>query len=208
MEIFTFGDKNAENVLVQPVDEHELSAIENEMKQIAELTDKSFKLLAFKVDSWNDDLSPWKAPAVFGKDDFGGGADITLRNITALCTDKSKNYYLGGYSLAGLFSLWASYNTDTFMGVAAVSPSVWFSGFSEFMQSKKICTDSVYLSLGDREEHTRDPLMSTVGDCIRTDFELLKSQGVHCILEWNKGGHFKDADLRTAKGFAWLLSST
>ena len=35
---------------------------------------------------------------------------------------------LGGYSLAGLFALWASTQTDLFYGVAAASPSVWFPG--------------------------------------------------------------------------------
>ena len=26
------------------------------------------------------------------------------------------------------------------------------------------------------------------------------------VLEWNSGGHFKDADIRTAKAFSWLLN--
>ena len=29
--------------------------------------------------------------------------------------------------------------------------------------------------------------------------------GIPCVLEWNKGNHFKNPDLRTAKAFAWLL---
>ena len=32
------------------------------------------------------------------------------------------------------------------------------------------------------------------------------SNGVDCILEWNQGNHFKDADLRTAKAFSWVLN--
>ena len=27
---------------------------------------------------------------------------------------------------------------------------------------------------------------------------------VNCCLEWNKGNHFKESDLRTAKAFAWI----
>ena len=40
---------------------------------------------------------------------------------------------------------------------------------------------------------------------IKDIFELL-SQGTDCVLEWNEGNHFKEPDLRTAKGFAWLLN--
>ena len=65
---------------------------------------------------------------------------------------------------------------------------------------------SIYLSLGDKEEKARNPRMARVGDCIRRQHELLISQGIHTTLEWNSGNHFKDAGLRMAKGFAWLLN--
>ena len=122
-----------------------------------------------------------------------------------LCGDKSKSYYIGGYSLAGLFALWAAYQTDTFDGVAAASPSMWFPGFADYMKENEIRTDTVYLSLGDKEEKARNPVMATVGDRIREAHALLKEQGANCILEWNKGNHFKDTDLRTARAFAWVL---
>ena len=201
---YEFGDVNADTVLIQPVDEYDLSGIENEVSLIAGSHDKSFRLIAVKVDNWNTDLSPWKAPAVFGKEDFGSGAEETLAEILKLCADKTKTYYIGGYSLAGLFALWAAYQTDVFSGVAAASPSLWFPGFTEFMKMNEIRTDTVYLSLGDREEKTRNPVMATVGDRIREAYVLLKECGVNCILEWNEGNHFKDADLRTAKAFAYL----
>ena len=156
---------------------------------------------------WNNDLSPWEAPAVFGKESFGSGASEMLGRLLGLCDDRSKTYYIGGYSLAGLFALWAAYQTDVFKGVAAASPSVWFPGFAEYMEKNEIRTGTVYLSLGDREEKARNPVMAPVGDRIREAHALLKERGVNCILEWNEGNHFKDPDLRTAKAFAWVLSS-
>ncbi len=48
--------------------------------------------------------------------------------------------------------------------------------------------------------------MATVGDRIREAHGILTGRGVDCILEWNEGNHFRDADVRTAKGFAWLLN--
>ena len=79
----------------------------------------------------------------------------------------------GGYSLAGLFSLWAAYQTDVFSGIAAASPSVWFPGFIEYMKEHEIKSETVYLSLGDREEKTRNSVMSQVGNCIRMGYESI-----------------------------------
>ena len=200
-----FGNIYSKYVLVQPVDEYELSTIESEVRLIKELSGKDFMLKAFPVNDWNNDLSPWNAPPVFGKNSFGDGAAKTLDQILQHCGDRSKTYFIGGYSLAGLFSLWAAFQTDLFEGVAAASPSVWFPGFSDFVKANNINCGSVYLSLGDREEQTRNPVMATVGDRIRDIHETLSERGVECVLEMNEGNHFKDADLRTAKAFSWLL---
>lgn len=204
MKIQEFGEQGSNIVLIQPVDDHDLAVIESEVEAMEELSENAFHLITVKVDSWNNDLSPWKAPAVFGNEDFGGGADNMLQKILALTGDRDKTYYIGGYSLAGLFSLWAAYQTDVFSGVAAASPSVWFPGFTEYVKSNEIHTGRVYLSLGDREEKTRNPVMSKVGDSIREIYDWYTAKGVNCCLEWNKGNHFKEPDLRTAKAFAWI----
>ncbi len=207
MEISEFGNKNADIVLVQAVDEHDLEMLEKEISEIRQRTDKDFLLTAFKVKDWNKDLSPWKAPAVFRKDDFGDGAGGTLKEILKYCHDSAKTYFIGGYSLAGLFSLWAVHQTDEFKGVAAVSPSMWFPGFGDFMKENGIRCENVYLSLGDKEEKARNPVMATVGDKIRWAEAYLKEKNINCVLEWNSGNHFRDADLRTAKGFAWVMET-
>ncbi len=206
MKKYEFGNPDADIVLIQPVDEHDLSGIENEIKTIGENYDKDFFLQAVKVNDWNRDLSPWEAPAVFGREDFGGGAKNILTEVLELCGDKEKTYYIGGYSLAALFSLWAVYQTDVFAGVAAASPSMWFPNFIDYMKENDIRTDKVYLSLGDREEKTRNPVMATVGGRIREAEIILKERDVKCILEWNEGNHFKDADIRTAKAFSSVLN--
>ncbi len=206
MTKYEFGDVNANTVLVQPVDEYDLAGIENEVSLITANCGKNFRLITVKVNNWNTDLSPWKAPAVFGKEDFGEGAEKTLAEILKLCSDEGKTYYIGGYSLAGLFALWAAYRTDRFSGVAAASPSVWFPGFADYMKENMIRTGAVYLSLGDKEEKARNPVMATVGERIREAHVLLLERGVNCVLEWNEGNHFKDADVRTAKAFSWLIN--
>ena len=206
MKTFEFGDPKAPICLIQPVDDHDLEGIRNEYEKIRELTDMDFCLTAVKVNDWNKDLSPWEAPAVFGIENFGSGASDTLKEILFLCTDKDKKYYIGGYSLAGLFSLWASVQTDKFEGVAAASPSVWFPEFLEYIRERKPLCKKIYLSLGDKEEKTRNPVMATVGDKIRELDSFLVQEGFDCVLEWNEGNHFKDFDIRTAKAFANVMS--
>ena len=205
MVAYEYGNPNAVITLIQPVDDHDIAGMDAEVAEIQRLSGKDFRLLAVKVDSWNQDLSPWPAPAVFGKDDFGNGARETLTEILELCKDEDKVYCLGGYSLAALFSLWAAYQTDRFAGIAAASPSIWFPGFVDYMKSHAIRCSNIYLSLGDKEEKTRNAVMSQVGDCIRDGYAWLKEHGIDCTLEWNKGGHFKEPELRTARAFARLL---
>lgn len=205
MKTYEFGDQEAGICLIQPVDDHDLTGLENEYNRIRELSGKDFHLIAVKVNDWNHDLSPWNAPAVFGNEDFGDGAADTLEEVLSLCPDDGRKYYIGGYSLAGLFALWASAQTDRFAGVAAASPSVWFPQFLENIEETKPLCKTVYLSLGDREEKTRNPVMATVGDKIRELHSFLEKQGYDTILEWNEGNHFKDFDIRTAKAFAWVM---
>ena len=224
MEKYTFGKESETTVLIQMVDEHSLETLEAEVQYLRELTDqKPFYLMALKVNHWNDDLSPWEAPAVFGNQGFHGGADGTvneiLREMEELemqdpdANDSGKRvFYLGGYSLAGLFALHAGYHTDRFSGIAAVSPSIWFPGFVDVMRSHEPVAGKFYLSLGDKEARTGNPVkesavqeLVTVGDCIREVYRCLKDRGRCCTLEWNKGNHFQDVAMRMAKGFAWLM---
>ena len=103
--------------------------------------------------------------------------------------------------------MWSACRSDLFEGVAAASPSVWFPGFTESLRDSGVRSTGVYLSLGDREAKTKNPVMATVADRIRETHELLLARGVKTVLEWNAGNHFKEPDLRMAKGFAWLLKS-
>ena len=211
MEIYTYGKPDAEFVLLQAVDDHDLEGIESEVKLIGEMSDVPFCLRAMKAADWNNDLSPWRAPAVFGNEDFGGGAKEFLKEFMTLTDEKTaagtgRKYIIGGYSLAGLFALWAACEKDCFAGAAAASPSVWFPDFTGFIRENRIHARAVYLSLGDKEEKTKNRVMATVGDCIRETCDIIAAGGCECTLEWNPGNHFRNADLRTAKAFAWVMN--
>jgi len=205
-----------ELLLVQPVDYNDMEVLDNEVAIIESQTMKPFSLVTFEVKDWFGELTPWPAPAVFGNIPFGDGAENTLSFITdvllpelrkrQIYDEETMKSLIGGYSLAGFFALWACYQSQIFYGVAAVSPSVWYPDWIRYAENHKPMSSSVYLSLGDKEEKARNPVMAQVGDCIRKQYELLVGQGVNTILEWNKGNHFQHTDERTAKGFAWLLN--
>ena len=206
----------AKYLLIQPVDEHDIEVLDNEVSEILKNTDKQFSLIAFKIEDWNSELSPWEAPPAFSKKSFGSGATDTLEFIESRLIPTVKEKYnldndikfiLGGYSLAGLFSLWSAYKSNTFSGIAAASPSVWFNGWEEFMDNNTPLSNTIYLSLGNTEEKTKNKVMSAVGDNIRKQEELLKNNNISTILEWNKGGHFSDSDLRVAKAFVWCIEN-
>ena len=209
-----YGEVHAEYLLLQMTGEHELQNMDSEVEAIAQGSAHSFLFAAVPVKSWNDELSPWKSPAVWGKESFGGNAAGTLRVLTGQVIPTLKQQFalpgnvriiLGGYSLAGLFALWTSTQTALFSGVAAASPSVWFPGWMEFEQQHPIQAQRIYLSLGDREERTRNATMAAVGDNIRVLYRELAGRSKDCTLEWNSGGHFKDTDLRTARAFRWVM---
>ena len=210
-------NEDTEYILIQPVDENDISELDNEVKYIEENTDRNFSLVAFKIEDWNSELTPWEMPLLRGKGNFGDGATRRLEFIKndlipalSECINAGNNgikYILGGYSLAGLFSLWSGYQTDIFEGIAAVSPSVWYKKWIEYVETEKTLSEKIYLSLGDTEEKTKHQILSKIGDNIRKQHEILeKSENVKTVLEWNEGNHFKNPDIRTAKGFLWVMN--
>ena len=213
-EIVTYFQENSEYLLIQCVDEHDLEVLESEYQCIISGAAKPFSLAAIKINDWNSELSPWEAPAVFGNYPFGSGAAETLQYITNSLIPRLKNEYhfdenmkiiIGGYSLAGLFALWCGYQTELFYGVASASPSVWFPNWLSFAENNEFKAKRVYLSLGDKEEHTRNKTMAAVGNNIRMQYDIFHQNNIRCVLEWNEGNHFKDSDIRTAKAFINIM---
>ncbi|MDO4813477.1 MAG: alpha/beta hydrolase-fold protein [Gemella sp.] len=212
----SYASENPSYLLIQPVDENDIEVLDRQVELLTSEVKESILMIAFRVKNWNSDLSPWEMPAIFGKENFSGAGKTTLKFIEETLIPNILEKYkleadikkiLGGYSLAGLFSLWSAYQTDKFSSIVAASPSVWFKDWENYLKRENPVIDTIYLSLGDKEEKTRNKIMSSVGDVIRIQEEVLKNQGINTILEWNKGGHFQDSDIRLAKGFAWCIKN-
>lgn len=200
-------------LFLQPIDPHDLEYLERQLASMQGCA-LPFALAAFEIADWNRELSPWTAPPVFGREPFGGGAEETLGFLTdrllpelfsRLSLPEGVPLCLGGYSLAGLFALWAATRTDRFCDISAASPSVWFPGWLDYAKAHPLRAPRVYLSLGDREERARNPVMAAVGACIREQYEILRQDHI-VTLEWNPGNHFQDAETRCARAFCWIAA--
>lgn len=161
---------------------------------------------------WDDALSPWPAPKVFrGGRDFGGHAEEHLdflRNTVFPAVEEGKGYRrrtIAGYSLAGLFALWAACGSKDFSACASVSGSLWFEGFGDWLEKQAPSLDGVYLSVGDREKVTKNARMAKVEDETRRACRILGESGVPAVFELNAGGHFNDPEKRLARGIAVML---
>ena len=208
-----FGSDAPACILVQPSARHENATLAAEAGRLAELSAVPFVLATVELADWTLDLMPWRDGNISRDPEAGIHAQETLAYVlTALIPELRDRFgplpaILGGYSLGGLFALWASTQTDTFRAVAAASPSVWIRDWVPFARKHVPLAEDVYLSLGDREEHVRNQAIARVGDNIRTQYGLLQEQlgPEHCTLEWEPGNHFTDNEGRLARAFAWCI---
>ena len=194
------------------------------------------------VDLWEENFSPWCAPRVFAKGpNFGNGAQKTLDTLINQVipwaelelTEPPAYRVLVGYSLAGLFSLWAGVSQQvargcqpddapsqpgaphvdapvaTFQRIGAVSGSFWFPDLLDYVDQQlsggAVGLTHAYLSLGDREARTPNPQIMRV----RENAELLASRfenaGITSLFELNRGNHFQNVEGRMQKALDWLV---
>lgn len=181
-----------------------------------ELGYRDFVLAAIRPRCWNDDLTPWECPGLFADDSpFAGKAAEQLRlleseiipRVEGDAPRKPEQRVLAGYSLAGLFATWATFNSAAFGRVASASGSLWYPDFTGYATAnefarKPACT---YFSLGSKEAHTPSRLLRNVAQGTRDIVELFEARSVPTLFEQNPGNHFKEPALRMAKGIAWAL---
>ncbi len=176
-------------------------------KEIEETMQRApFSCVLLQVEDWERDLSP------FPYENFAGGAAKSLMELKQIVREAEegmsvKKRCIAGYSLAGLFALYAFYETDLFQGAASCSGSLWFPHFADYLKDQPRKEGRIYLSLGKKEEKSRHPLMKQVGDVTRDFDEQLTRQNVEHILEMNEGGHFHEPDRRLLRGMEWIMET-
>lgn len=175
-----------------------------------------FTLVAISNLDWNHDMAPWDSPPAFrNAEPCTGGADDYLRLLTEEIIPTAEKEIGGvpcwrgiaGYSLAGLFALYAIYQTDLFSRVGSISGSLWFPGMKEYIVSHepKCRPECMYFSLGDKESKTRNPVLRSVRQNTEEIQSFYQSKGIDTVFRLNPGNHYDHAVQRTAASIAWLL---
>ena len=197
-----------------------LNSSEEEEEQICQALQEfqcsDFTLVTISGLDWNHDMAPWDMPPAFkGAPPCTGGADEYLRLLTQEIVPTVETALqdapcwrgLAGYSLAGLFAIYAAYQTPAFSRIASMSGSLWFSGFQEYVSTHEMAGDitHVYLSLGDRESRTGNPYLKTVQERTEEIAALYAQKGIDTTFQLNPGNHFKNVFRRIAAGIAWIL---
>ena len=176
-----------------------------------------FALVAISDLDWNHDMVPWDSPSAFkNAAPYTGGADDYLRLLAEEIIPTAEKEIPGvpswrgivGYSLAGLFALYAVYQTDLFSRVGSMSGSLWFPGMKEYILSHKPRRrpDHMYFSLGDKESKTRNPVLRSVRQNTEEIQAFYQAMEIDTTFELNPGNHYDHAAERTAAGIMWLLN--
>lgn len=176
-----------------------------------------FQLISVSHLDWDVDLSPWPAPSVISRDDhFDGKADEYCDFLTGQVAafaeqelGKSAGNVLAGYSMAGLFALYAPYRTEMFDKLVCGSGSVWYPNFVEYVKQHPYPRNPscIYLSLGDRETHTKNPYLQTTHTCMTELEARFLGLGIKTTFVTNQGGHHDHAVRREAEGITWVLNN-
>ena len=189
---------------------------ESVVKAMGEIDAPDCNLLVVWNLMWDHDMTPWYCPPVSENDTpCTGGADEYLKLLLTQILPQARTMIQGeprftgiaGYSLAGLFAMYAMYQCDAFDRVASMSGSLWFPKFKEYVLSHELCKrpEKLYFSLGDKEAKTRNPYLKTVKDNTEQIVSHYEQMGFNVTWELNPGNHFIDAALRSAKGIKAML---
>lgn len=176
----------------------------------------SFPLLCINNLNWQKDMCPWDSPALIKNEkDFIGGADEYLfllekeiiPRAVEILGEEPTYYALAGYSLAGLFALYAGYRSSLFSRIASVSGSLWYPDFVSFAKEKKMLSkaERIYFSLGTEEAKTKHAVLSTIERKTRELVEHYQSSGYCVNFEQNPGNHFCEVEQRIEKGIRWIM---
>lgn len=184
----------------------------------SELGAPEFHMAAVSNLNWDDDMTPWAIePIMWGNNSYAGKADKYLEILTDEIIPFAKKEIgadptyiaIAGYSLGGLFAVYSLYKSKVFSAAMSASGSFWYPDFLDYVKKKGMPekADCVYFSLGDREKYTSNEYLKTVQDKTMAIHRYYKENGIITTFELNKGNHFQQGTLRTAKGIKWMLEN-
>lgn len=170
----------------------------------------SLVLAEFGGIDWDRDYSPWEADGFKGRH-FSGGAKRLADFLPGFTAELERRFgefssvYYCGYSLGGLFALYAESISDDgrLRGAASCSGSMWFPGWTEFLAAHPL-HGRIFLSLGGKEKNSPDPLMASVEEKT-AEVKRIAGRTAEVSFLHEPGGHFSRIPERLCRGISALL---
>ena len=165
------------------------------------------------------DYTPWPLQASETMPmDFGGKAAEHLSffatHVIPFCeseygfSSSTEKRVIGGYSLGGLFSLYAAVNNDLFGTVLSCSSSLWYPDFLDYLKEHpfKAAHSKLYMSVGDQEGTTATNLTAaqTSNTIALKDFYEPKFQAGDFKFTLEEGNHGNDIPGRVERAVEWV----
>lgn len=144
-------------------------------------------VIALPVRDWNDSLTPWPAPRIYREsEDFGGHAAVTLDELLRAIPAIEQAEHLTpcsraicGYSLAGLFALYAFVSLEEFSACACLSGSVWYEGWVDHLRALDFDATGrfAYFTVGNKERKSRNRIFRSVEDDMAACADTVRAKG-------------------------------
>lgn len=178
-------------------------------------TGRNATIVTIPVGNWNDALTPWPAAGLYREEpDFGGHAADTLDELCGLVIPAVEqreglsptSRAICGYSLGGLFALYALTHSGTFATCACLSGSVWYEGWTEHLRklSPNLAGRFAYLSVGTKERKAARPILKTVQDRMEECVDILQECGCTVQYRTGPGNHMQHVAERFDAGLTAL----
>ena len=162
-----------------------------------------------------DSYTPWPSESLNERfPPFGGKADEAIRQlqtrllpeIQAAFPGQVLSFSLLGYSLGGLFAVYASFQTDAFREILSLSGSFWYPGWDEFIRTHAPANRDIryVLLCGEKEGRGKRNAQGQAVDRTKLTHERLCALNGSCPLILDPGGHHDRLPERLEKALAAL----
>lgn len=181
---------------------------------------KAFILVGIYSDERIHEYTPWPAPALGERfEDFKGQGKSYLSfiveqvipyiNETYRTLKDVKDTALMGYSLGGLISIYAAYETKTFGKIASISGSFWYQNMVDYVKVNEVLNKEleIFMSYGKAEGCKKQNRQAQAVPCAQEVSHILRKQlgGTENFYVYtDDGGHHEYASLRYQRALEWL----
>lgn len=165
------------------------------------------------VHAWNESLTPWPAPGVRPDDEpFGGKAELTHKDLIQRVIPatehasklKPTHRAICGYSLGGLFSLWAFVQDSYFTACGCLSGSMWYEGLMPYLfdHTPEGSGRFAFFSIGKKECKAGPQVMRSVQKNMESCVALLREKGYRTEMVVGPGNHMQHYEERLSAGIS------